>query len=196
MVIMMSEGIVDVRNHLKRIIESSDEKQKEIADKIGISAAHLSKFLNGQEISLWMALEIVRYLDKDNEVEIMRQCCLEATKKNIKTAFEYAHSKSLDSVTCILLNKTLDGNNRELKEWAIVYQWQLWSKYNRVYSEVDYLEMLKKLQPNSHDLKTLLQILEMLCFYYSEKYDLSLHYIKKFTLCFLKLKIHLLKKHF
>lgn len=96
----------------------------------------------------------------------------------------------------MLLNKTLDGNNRELKEWAIVYQWQLWSKYNRVYSEVDYLEMLKKLQPNSHDLKTLLQILEMLCFYYSEKYDLSLHYIKKFTICSQKLKIHLLKKHF
>ncbi|WIL36185.1 helix-turn-helix domain-containing protein [Bacillus stercoris] len=78
---MMSESIVNVRNHLKRIIESSAEKQKEIADKIGISPAHLSKFLNGQEISLWMVLEIVRYLDKDNEVEIMRQCCLEATKK-------------------------------------------------------------------------------------------------------------------
>lgn len=196
MVIMMSESIVDVRNHLKRIIESSDEKQKEIADKIGISAAHLSKFLNGQEISLWMVLEIVRYLDKDNEVEIMRQCCLEATKKNIKTAFEYAHSKSLDSVTCILLNKTLDGNNRELKEWAIVYQWQLWSKYNRVYSEVDYLEMLKKLQPNSHDLKTLLQILEMLCFYYSEKYDLSLHYIKKIHNMLPEIKDPFIKKAF
>ncbi|WP_233099827.1 hypothetical protein [Bacillus velezensis] len=40
-----------------------------------MSASHLSKFLNGQEIALWMVLEIVRYLDKDNEIEIMRQCC-------------------------------------------------------------------------------------------------------------------------
>ncbi len=181
MVIKMEESKIDVRSHLKRIIDSKEEKQKEIADKIGISASHLSKFLNGQEIALWMILDITRYLDKENEIEIMRQCCYEATKKNIKTAFEYAHSKKLDSMTCHLIGKTISGNNRELREWAIVYEWQLRSKYSRVYSEVEYLEMLKQLQPNSHDLKTLLLILEMLCFYYSNKFDLSLHYIQKIS---------------
>ncbi|WP_334394985.1 AimR family lysis-lysogeny pheromone receptor, partial [Bacillus amyloliquefaciens] len=135
--------------------------------------------LNGQEIALWMVLEIVRYLDKDNEIEIMRQCCYEATKKNIKTAFEYAHSKKLDSMTTHLIGETINGSNRELREWALVYGWQLESKYSRVYSEVEYLEKLKPLKPSSQDLKTLLLILEMLCFYYSGKFDLSLHYVEK-----------------
>ncbi|WP_262982148.1 AimR family lysis-lysogeny pheromone receptor [Bacillus amyloliquefaciens] len=178
----MNKYKFDVRKHLKNIIESKEEPQKQIADKIGISASHLSKFLNGQEIALWMVLEIVRYLDKDNEIEIMRQCCYEATKKNIKTAFEYAHSKKLDSTTTYLIGETINGNNRELREWALVYGWQLESKYSRVYSEVEYLEKLKPLKPSSQDLKTLLLILEMLCFYYSGKFDLSLHYVEK-TIC-------------
>ncbi|KJD59236.1 transcriptional regulator [Bacillus amyloliquefaciens] len=192
----MNKYKFDVRGHLKNIIESKEEPQKQIADKIGISASHLSKFLNGQEIALWMVLEIVRYLDKDNEIEIMRQCCYEATKKNIKTAFEYAHSKKLDSMTTHLIGETINGSNRELREWALVYGWQLESKYSRVYSEVEYLEKLKPLKPSSQDLKTLLLILEMLCFYYSGKFDLSLHYVEKIHDMLPEIKDPFIKKAF
>lgn len=67
---------------------------------------------------------------------------LRSNKKNIKTAFEYAHSKKLDSMTTHLIGETINGSNRELREWALVYGWQLESKYSRVYSEVEYLEKL------------------------------------------------------
>ncbi|MGO1136227.1 AimR family lysis-lysogeny pheromone receptor [Bacillus subtilis] len=192
----MKENCFDARSHLKQIIESKEEKQKEIADKIGISASHLSKFLNGQEISFWMILDIIRYLDRDNEIKLMKQFCREATKKNIKSAFEYAHLKKMRSEINYLIDKVANGNNRELKEWAMVYKWQLNITAVGYYSEYEYLDRIRGLNPSSHEMKTLVLILEMLCFYSSKKFDLANDYLKKIDKCLTNIDDPFLKRAF
>ncbi|MCY8517899.1 AimR family lysis-lysogeny pheromone receptor [Bacillus atrophaeus] len=192
----MKESCFDARGHLKQIIESKEEKQKEIADKIGISASHLSKFLNGKEISFWMILEITRYLDRENEIKIMKQFCKEATKKNIKSAFEYAHLKKLSSEIKYLIDRVVNGNNRELKEWSMVYEWQLKITAAGYYSEYEYLDRIRGLNPSSHEMKTLVLILEMLCFYSSKKFDLAKDYLEKIDKCLINIDDPFLKRAF
>nr|WGD88773.1 hypothetical protein P5656_05790 [Bacillus subtilis] len=78
---MESVATSDIRIHIKELIKSSNEKQNMIAAKIGISEGYLSKFLSGKEINFWMVREIIRYLDPDNETELIKQYCLNGVKK-------------------------------------------------------------------------------------------------------------------
>lgn len=171
----------DLRDHLKKLIADSPLSQNEIANHLGISSSYISKFLNNkQEIAFWMPHKLVTYLDKDNELFLMSHFCESMKRKeNLRVGLEYSHSKHLKSLTQKLIKVCSNDKNEENKEWAYVYEWQLMSKKNVFYSEEDYLKNLKGLKTKTDEMKALLTILEMYCFFFNEKYELALYHVNQ-----------------
>ena len=113
---MESVATRDIRIHIKELIKSSNEKQNMIAAKIGISEGYLSKFLSGKEINFWMVREIIRYLDPDNETELIKQYCLNGVKKkNYPAALEYCYAKRLFSVIENLIDRQIKKRVRSVR---------------------------------------------------------------------------------
>ena len=171
----------DLRDHLKKLIADSPLSQNEIANHLGISSGYISKFLNNkQEIAFWMLHKLVTHLDKENELFLMSHFCESMRRKeNLRVGLEYAHSKHLKSLTQKLIQVCSNDKNEENKEWAYVYDWQLMSKENVNYSEDDYLKNLKGLKTKTIEMKVLLIILEMYCFFFNEKYELAYYHVNQ-----------------
>ncbi|UQZ41335.1 AimR family lysis-lysogeny pheromone receptor [Bacillus subtilis] len=162
----------DIRVHLKEMIKSSDEKQNMIAAKIGISEGYLSKFLSGKEINFWMVREIIRYLDPENETDLMKWHCLSGVKKkNYPAALEYCYTKRLFSVIETLIERQIKKEGK-ISSWSEIYKFML--EYRLSLGSFEYIEKLNELKSDCHDTKTLLLILEMYSNYQSRKYELTL----------------------
>nr|MDH3092471.1 AimR family lysis-lysogeny pheromone receptor [Bacillus velezensis]WGE00898.1 AimR family lysis-lysogeny pheromone receptor [Bacillus velezensis] len=172
-------GIVatrDIRLHLKELIKSSDEKQNVIVAKIGISEGYLSKFLSGKEINFWMVREIIRYVDPENETDLMEQHCLNGVKKkNYPSALEYCYTKQLYSVIEALIGAQVERDGK-YDPWSNIYSFILNSRFS--FGNIEYIEGLKKFSPSSDEMRTLLSILEMYGYFYNGRYEITLYHIR------------------
>ncbi|WP_432681632.1 AimR family lysis-lysogeny pheromone receptor [Bacillus velezensis] len=169
---MESVATRDIRIHIKELIKSSNEKQNMIAAKIGISEGYLSKFLSGKEINFWMVREIIRYLDPDNETELIKQYCLNGVKKkNYPAALEYCYAKRLFSVIENLIDRQIKKEGK-ISSWSGIYKFML--EYRLSLGSSEYIEKLNDLKSDCHDTKTLLLVLEMYANYQSRKYELTI----------------------
>ncbi|PAK33314.1 AimR family lysis-lysogeny pheromone receptor [Bacillus licheniformis] len=177
---MVSEK--NIRKHLKQVMESKNLTQKQVSANINISEAHLSKFMSGKEIVLSMVLDLVLFLDPENEVELMTNYLMEIKrKKNKRIALEYAHTRQIQRLSEYLIQQGLNDSNNEVREWSQIYQWQLQAKRTD-YNEREFLNELKNFKAHSLEMEALLMILEMYGFFYNQKYEISYHYVEEIKL--------------
>lgn len=171
----------DLQEHLRKLIAASPLSQNEIANQLGLNSGYISKFLNRkQEIAFWMFHKLVTYLDKDNELMLMTRFCENMSRKeNLRVGLEYAHSKNLKGLMSQLIEKCSIDKNEENREWAIVYEWQLNSKSAVHYNLTDYVSDLNGIKAKTIEMKALLKILEMYCFFFDEKYEIAYYHVKQ-----------------
>lgn len=163
-------------------MESKNLTQKQVSTNINISEAHLSKFMSGQEIVLSMVLDLVLFLDPENEVELMTNYVMEIKrKKNKRIALEYAHTRQVERLSEFLIQQGLNDSNNEVREWSQIYQWRLQAKRTD-YNEREFLNELKNFKAHSLEMEALLMILEMYGFFYNQKYEISYHYVEEIKL--------------
>lgn len=176
MIIVNTVATRDIRVHLKELIKSSGEKQITVAANIGISEGYLSKFLNGKEINFWMVRDIVQYLDRNNETELLRRYCLNGVKKkNYPAALEYCYAKRLFTVVDSLIDEQIKRDGK-FNIWSEIYKFIL--EFRLSDGNYEYIEGLKRFRPICHETKTLLQILEMYASFYNGRYELTLYQIE------------------
>ncbi|MGF3513768.1 AimR family lysis-lysogeny pheromone receptor [Bacillus amyloliquefaciens] len=181
----------DISIHIKELIKSSDEKQNMIAAKIGISEGYLSKFLSGKEINFWMVREIIRYLDPDNETELIKQYCLSGVKKkNYPAALEYCYAKRLFSVVESLIKNQIARDGKS-DLWSKIYRFIL--DFRLSDGNIEYIENLKELKSNSDETKVLLYILEMYGNFYNGRFEITLYQIESIKILISELSDPFLK---
>ncbi|MCY7492910.1 AimR family lysis-lysogeny pheromone receptor [Bacillus safensis] len=158
--------------YLHERLKKSNETQKRLADRIGISEGYLSKFFCGKEIAFWMIRKIVQAIDPDNETAIMKNYCLSGVKKkNFAPALEYCYAKKLFDVIHFLIN---DNNKDDM--WAVIYRLIL--NYRLDVGSVEFRKELNGLQADRSETKILLDILKMYLNYDMGKYELALFQIE------------------
>ncbi|MGM0970499.1 MAG: AimR family lysis-lysogeny pheromone receptor [Bacillota bacterium] len=159
--------------HLQEILKKSNETQKNLADRIGISESYLSKFFCGKEIAFWMIRKIVQAIAPDDETRIMRNYFLSGVKKkNFAPSLEYCYSKKLFDVIDVLIS---DKYKNDI--WSIIYRLIL--KYRLELGSEEFRNELNKLQSTGTETKTLIDILKMYLNYDVGKYEITLYQIEK-----------------
>ena len=64
-------NILEISERLKQYRINYPMTQKELADKTGISVRSISRFENGEDISLSAFLKILRALELDNHLDVL-----------------------------------------------------------------------------------------------------------------------------
>ncbi|OLP66038.1 hypothetical protein BACPU_11250 [Bacillus pumilus] len=173
---MTSTIAKDLRTHLRNSLEMSKESQKQVAAKLGVSSSYLSKFLNGKDISFWIVREVIKYIDKENEMELIIMYFKEGiSSKNIPAVLEYCYSKQLYGLTSELAQEYINKKNPKTQELCSIYSLMLESRF--MFEKSSFLDTLGNIKTNFLESEIIIKVLQVYYYYLNGLYDLTIYTI-------------------
>jgi len=161
-----------LRQTLLNAIEIKDENRCDVAKHLNISSSRVTDFLKDkQELPLDVVVKFVRFMDIDNEEELMMDHIKEISRpSNVRYAMEYCSTHGDLDTLGWLLSSNGDNRNKLVKEYVKVYNLVLKFQKREYERVMDFYSEIRSTQVKDETLKALLLILEVYVFYNKKEY--------------------------
>ncbi|WP_143804814.1 AimR family lysis-lysogeny pheromone receptor [Paraliobacillus ryukyuensis] len=160
-----------IRQQLLNTMEVKGYTYNHISKQINCSEGIIHKFLTSNEsIRFDIVLSLVKFLDPEKEIELLREYCQSITKpSHILVALEYmAINHQFDSAREIV-ERSKSFKNQDVKEATEVYSVFLDWKQGFI-SALDMYLAIEDLKINKSEFKVFLKIMEMYYFYIEKNF--------------------------
>jgi tetratricopeptide (TPR) repeat protein len=157
---------------IEKIIELKGLKKIDIAKQIGVTPTAITKVLKGKA-TFELILEFLKAVEPDHYLELLTKDdnLLKINTKNWRDTLEFASTNRLLDLQEKLVEKALNSDNPEDKEWGLTYKVLLTFQDEKRSFDYDLYEQCKKVV-KKEEMSALLMLLEIYIHYKEGRYNI------------------------